>query len=383
MKFAFRVTVVFIFIFSILLGSFVGKWWNSNAIASHNFDIRVVFEDGKHNSNTDLILWRGNFWLIHQNSDFHFGTKNSRLFLWTSSDLVCWRKVSQFSIPGDDVRDPKFAVINGNLFLYILPNKDFFAEPYTTYFAYSRDGSKWSALREVEGDAKGWLLWRPKTRDSVYWYVTGYWSGHGKSALFRSENGIKWDLVSIIHEGDRNDETDFEFLENGTIIATLRLEKSDSIFGDPEGGTLIAVSEYPYERWEKTYTNLTRLDGPCLFRFRNKVLALGRKDLANEGPFWYTGSIFNKKRTSLFIVEPKLLKFVLDFPSCGDTSYGGITFRGEYLYVCYYSSPLDFDIPWLWGMLGKTNIYMVRIEKQDLSTLIEDGEERHNLGLLN
>ncbi|MCX8063929.1 MAG: hypothetical protein N3G21_02000 [Candidatus Hydrogenedentes bacterium] len=334
------------------------------------YDFWVVFGDGRHNSNSDLTLWRGNFWLVHQNSYFHFGTSNSKVFLWTSFDAVNWRKVAEFSIPGEDIRDPKFAVINGNLFLYVLPNRDLYAEPYTTYFSYSRDGIKWSALREIEGDAKGWLLWRPKTVDFVNWYVTGYWSGHGKSALFRSKEGIKWELVSVIHEGDRTDETDFEFLGDHTILATLRLEKSDSIFGDPAGGTLIAVSKCPYNQWEKTFSGITRLDGPCLFRWKDKVLALGRRDLRNETPFWYTGSILNKKRTSLFVVEPDRLNHILDFPSCGDTSYGGVAVRGDYVYMCFYSSPVNTDPPWIIGMLGQTNIYLVRFEKEELSAVI-------------
>ncbi len=331
---------------------------------------KVMYEDGRHNSNSDLILWRGNFWLIHQNSIFHFGTGVSKLFLWRSMDGVVWWKVAEFSVDGEDIRDPKFTVINGNLFLYVLPNKDFFAEPYTTFFAYSRDGTKWSVLKEVEGDAKGWLLWRPKTVDNVQWYVTGYWSGHGRSALFSSEDGIRWNMVSEIHSGDRNDETDFEFIDSRTIIATLRLEKSDSVFGDSEAGTMIAVSKYPYNQWEKKYTKLTRLDGPCLFRWGDKVLALGRRDLYNEGPFWYTGSIFNRKRTSLFVVEPDGLKFLVDLPSGGDTSYGGVAYRGDYLYICYYSSPLGCDVPWILGMLGQTNIYMVKLEKKFLNDLV-------------
>lgn len=335
------------------------------------YNLDVMYSDGLHNSNSDMICWRGVFYLIHANSPFHFGSTNCKLLLWKSNDGHKWEKIKEFNSAGEDIRDPKFAEINGQLFLYVLVNKDFVAEPYRTLYARSRDGKNWTPFEPLKGDADGWLLWRPKTRNFIEWYVTGYWNEHGKSALFCSRDGICWELVSIIYEGDRSDETDFEFLPDGTIICTARLEFSDSWLGHPDGCTLVATSQPPYKEWNKTWSVITRLDGPCLFVFEGKVFATGRRDYSNTGPFWYMGSILNRKRTSLWSVTPEGLIWLTDFPSAGDTSYGGVAMRGDNIYMCYYSSPITKDYPWVLGMFGQTDIFMLKCNKDDFRKFIK------------
>lgn len=343
---------------------------------SFQYTLDVMYSDGLHNSNSDMICWRGIFYLIHANSPFHLGSTRCKLLLWKSNDGHKWEKIKEFNSPGEDIRDPKFAEINGQLFLYVLVNKDFFAEPYRTLYARSRDGREWTPFEPLKGDAEGWLLWRPKTRDFIEWYVTGYWNEHGKSALFRSRDGIYWELVSIIYEGDRNDETDFEFLPDGSIICTARLEFSDSWLGHPDGSTLVATAKPPYKEWKKTRSRITRLDGPCLFAFDGKVFATGRRDYTNTGPFWYMGSILNRKRTSLWYVSPDGLKWLTDFPSAGDTVYGGVAMRGNDIYMCYYSSPITKDYPWIIGMLGQTDIFMLKCDKDDFRKFVRGKIEK-------
>jgi len=84
-----------------------------------------------------------------------------------------------------------------------------------------------------------------------------------------------WSIVSPIYEGDRNDETDIEFLPDGRMLATARLEASDDWFGDNRGATLIAVSAPPFTQWTTTKSKVTRLDGPYLFPYHDRVYAAG------------------------------------------------------------------------------------------------------------
>ena len=81
--------------------------------------------------------------------------------------------------------------------------------PYHVVHGHRQTATDWTPLQEV--DQPGWLYWRPKTIDSKTWYVTAYWHEHGKSRLLKSTDGVKWEIVSTIWEGERNDETDFEF----------------------------------------------------------------------------------------------------------------------------------------------------------------------------
>jgi hypothetical protein len=326
--------------------------------------------DGAHNSNTDLIHWSGAFYLAHQTSPYHMGSRRSRLLLWRSNDARSWEKVQEFRNPEGEYRDPKFAAIGDQLMLYVLPNVSFMAEPVTTELATSTDGTTWSEFQEME--PKGWLFWRPKTRDSETWYVTAYWHEHGRSILLKSPDGVKWEVVSQIYEGERNDETDFEFLPDGRIIATGRLEVSGGAFGDRKASTFIATARPPYEEWNHVKTRLTRLDGPCLFSYNGRAYSIGRFQASFAPGLVEQGGLFSRKRTSVFLVEANGLTHLTDLPSAGDTSYAGISIRSNEAYVSYYSSPLDHDHPWFLGMLRQSDIRMARISLPALEQLAEE-----------
>jgi len=320
-----------------------------------------VVKDGWHNSNSDMIFWRDQFYLIHAASPYHFGSSKCHLKLWRSKDAMHWEKIAHFSNAPEDIRDPKFAVINDRLFLYVLLNRDFNPEPYTTAYSVSDDGEHWTPLKLI--DPAGWLFWRPKTRDGKTWYVPAYWWEHGTSILLRSSDGEHWEKVSTIYQGDRNDETDIEFLPDGRMLAVARLEFSeDFIQGDPQGSTLIAVAEPPYTAWKvSAKSSLTRLDGPCLFSYNGRIYAVGRFQPTKDRPFSYPGSIFSRKRTALFAVLEDRLVYLGDLPSAGDTSYGAVVQRNEELLIVYYTNDIRRDYPWAAGMLCPSEIRMVSI----------------------
>jgi hypothetical protein len=327
-------------------------------------------DDGAHNSNTDMIYWNDAFLLVHATSPFHFASEESRLNILRSADARTWEQIAEFDAAGEDIRDPKFAPIGDRLFLYALKNTDFTAEPYQTVYAVSEDGVAWSSWKELQ--PKGWLFWRPKTADGSTWYVPAYWHEHGRAVLLMSTDGENWTIQSEIHEGDRGDESAIEFLPDGRLIATVRLEMSDSWTGHPEGSTLIAASEPPFETWQpSTRSRVTRLDGPSLFTYNDKVYAVGRYQPHVTGPFGWQGSIFSRKRTALFLVEHDGLVYLSDLPSAGDTSYSGVVRRGDDLYVSYYSNNVDRDYPWILGMVSPSSIRMARINLPTLEALGE------------
>jgi hypothetical protein len=294
--------------------------------------------------------------------------------VWRSKDAHNWTKVKELRIPGEDIRDPKFAVIKGRLILYVLKSVRFEAEPYMTAYTFTDDGNTWAGLTDLT-EHNGWLFWNPKSADGKNWYVPVYWYEHGKSALLKSTDGMKWEMVSIIHNGrdektganDRNDETDIEFMPDGRMIATMRMEGSDSLFGDPKACTNIEVSSPPYTKWSEPISDFTtRLDGPALFSYNNRIYAAGRFNPYKPGPVNYFGSIFSKKRTSLYLVTEKGLIRLTDFPSAGDTSYNGVVIRDGFAYISYYTSNIKRDWPWLMGMVSASDI---RIAKVNLAGL--------------
>ncbi len=362
------------FLALVALGALVAWWWLRPNAARVRPSLAVeswpVVSDGRHNSNTDLIHWRGSFWLVHAASPWHLGSSQCRLRIWRSSDGRSFEPVAELGMPGEDIRDPKLAEIGGRLFLYALPNRGRAARPYTTVYSVSDDGVSWPPFAPIE--QPGWLFWRPKTRDGVTWYVPAYWHEHGRSRLFSSGDGIHWSVVSEIHEGDANDETDFEFLPDGSMLVSARLEgRPDSPLGSPDAGTLLAVSPPPYHSWTKTRSSVTRLDGPALFSYRGTLLAVARFQPGSRGPLTQLGSVLSRKRTALFLVTQDRLVHLTDFPSAGDTSYAGVVVRDGVLYASYYTSDVTRDYAWLLGMFLPSEIRMARLDLDPVLRLVE------------
>jgi len=378
MKKALRITGIALGLVVVFVGTFLLYWRlrpnRAEVDKSLALETWEAVSDGTHNSNTDMAFFKGYFYLVHASSPYHFATPECKLVVRRSKDAKTWEELSRVNVPGEDIRDPKFLVMNDRLFLYVLKSVDFEAEPYATAYLVSDDGKKWSAMKDME--PKGWLFWRPRTRDGKTWYLAAYWHEHGKSALLKSTDGERWEVVSVIMEGERVDETDIEFLPDGRMISTQRLEYSDSLFGDARASTGIRVSAPPYTSWAGIEDHATRLDGPALFGYRGKIYAIGRRNPYAPGPVNYYGSIFDKKRTSLWLVTPERLVFLSDVPSAGDTSYAGFVIKGDALYFSYYTSDVARDYPWIMGMLSQSPIMMAKLELPSLEKLaVEKGRQ--------
>jgi hypothetical protein len=306
---------------------------------------------------------------VHAASPYHLASDQCHLVVLRSADGRYWERIARLDAAPEDIRDPKLAVIGGRLFLYALKNVELNPEPYTTVYTSSTDGCAWEPWRAIE--PQGWLFWRPKSRDGKTWYVPAYWWEHGRSALFASTDGANWRLVSQIYAGGRNDETDIEFLPDGRMIATGRLEYGESPFGHRSGATLITVSDTTYQKWEKQLESaLTRLDGPNLFAWRGNVYAVGRYQPEVHGPHAWQGSAFTRKRTALFAVREDGLVRLTDLPSSGDTSYAGAVVKDGELYICYYTSDIRRDPVWIVGMLDPSSIRMARVPMEALEAAI-------------
>ena len=328
-----------------------------------------IVADGLHNSNTDMILWHGDFLLVHDARPFHFGSPSARLVIRRSHDGHHWEELARLAVPGKDIRDPKLAVVDGKLFLYALPNDGRMATPEGTVLATSDDAIHWTPFEAIE--PAGWLFWRPKSNDAgATWYVPAYWHAHGKSILLRSTDGRAWQQISVIHEGDGNDETDIAFMADGSLLATARLEITpDTVLGNYDGQTAIAVAPPPFREWTTTRSRVTRLDGPNLFSIDGTIFAVARYQPDPNGFLTRMGGILSRKRTSLYRIEPDRLVRLSDLPSSSDTSYAGVVVRDGALWVDYYTSPIGRDWPWLFGMLWRSEIRMARIPLDALAAL--------------
>src|SRR5690606_37608513 len=180
--------------------------------------------------------------------------------------------------------------------------------------------------------------------------------------------------IATIHRGAGNDETDIEFLPDGRLLATARLEVTpDSIRGHADAGTAIVVAAPPYTEWDQTgFSQVTRLDGPALFRLDDTIFAVARHQPEPRGRLTRLGGALARKRTAIFRVEPERLVHLTDLPSAGDTSYAGVVVRDGAVYVDYYTSRIDRDFPWLLGMFLRSDVRMARIPVDSLLALSRD-----------
>lgn len=322
---------------------------------------------GRHDGMSDLTRWRGELWLANVASPWHFASRESRIVLRRSRDGHHWKEVTAFAAHDVDVRDPKLAVIRGRLHVYWLQNRGFpEPSPYATFVSTSPEGRHWQAPMAVE--PRGWLLWRPQTLDGVNYYVTAYWHRHGRAALFRSTDGLRWEHVSDIATQAHVDETGFTFVGD-RIVATARLEGVGPRpwVGDPRGATVIATATPPYRRWTSVVDMTARLDGPCLFAWAGQAYAVARYDALPQKSV--VGSILSRKRTALYRVGLGGLRLLTLLPSAGDTSYPGVAMARSDLLISYYTSRTDRDYPWLLGMLMPSELRLARIPLTSIESL--------------
>ncbi|MFX0098794.1 MAG: sialidase family protein [Candidatus Hodarchaeota archaeon] len=364
-----------ILLFGILAGSLF-LWWAVRPSTYQvnprlDFQNEVYVSNGRHNANTDLIYWNGYYYFIYANQPGNQGSTTTFLSLNRGDDFHNMTEIMQLRVPDEDIRDPKFAVINNQLFIYYLNNKGIMAIPYGTQYVNSSDGLTFSTPAIVPGQ-QDWCFWKPKTLDNVTWYCTAYSNDQNEIILLNSTDGITWAKVStILGDGIGISEPELTFLSDGRMLVTIRNERHPTtVFGSTDAGTGLAIAAPPYTTWNYTLDTLTKLDGPALFNLNDtsnttRYFAVGRFQPERDSVFTALGSVFARKRTSLFefvnLNSTPELKYISDLPSSGDTAYEGVIIEGDRLYITYYSSDPSKDPAWMLGLFIPSDIYLVNI----------------------
>jgi len=361
-----------------LLATLVGAWVIQNITFSHNnsqinpdlsIETWAITHDRMHNSNVDLIWYQNAFYLVHAASPFHFGAADCELLIKRSMDCKNWEQVAVLGRCEGDIRDPKFAVIGHKLFIYALLNCQTYPLPHTTRVSWTEDGRHWSDLASIGHE--GWLLGRPKTSDENTWYVPAYWHKFHHNALFTTKDGLNFTMTATISKERFINEPEIEFLPDGQLLASGRADyikgSFQQIIGIPRTSTIISTAQPPYTTWKTTAeTQITRLDGPAMFRHNGHIYAVGRAHPYFGAIFPRRGAVLGKKRTAIFEACPAGLVHITDLPSCGDTSYAGVVLREGYAYIAYYTNNIKKDFIWLFGMLEPSEIRMAKIEVNKL-----------------
>lgn len=281
-----------------------------------------VYDDGSHNAFTDLIHWRGRYYLTFRSCpDGHMVFPTSQIRVLVSDDgLTEWREVFSFSADHRDVRDPHFLAFGEKLFVY---SGAWLYEPdrpdhrdindHLGFGAWSDDGQTWHGPRSLEG-TYGHYIWRAAShRDKAYLcarrrrdFVPGSDAERNpeqiQGAMLESEDGLVWRTAGLFT--DRyGDETAFLLEDDGQVVALAR--------GAEKRPARICRSLPPYFEWERTELD-RNVGGPLLAKWGERYLVAGRKSVEPDRPV-----------TALYWLEEDDLVEQLELPSGGDNSYPG------------------------------------------------------------
>jgi hypothetical protein len=183
----------------------------------------------------------------------------------------------------------------------------------------------------------GRWLWRTTWRDGVT-YGVSYATPRGqpRSQLLKSADGAHFDVVQprLLGKG-RPTEARIRFASDGSALCLHRRD------GEGEANSaFLGTAQPPYDVWE--WKDLgAYFGGPNLLQIPGGAW-IGAGRMLDGGA-----------RTKLAFIdsEAMTLKPILALPSGGDTSYPGMVWHDDKLWVSYYSSHE-----------GKTSIYLATIK---------------------
>ena len=317
------------------------------AVKAEVLENRKIWDQGAHNAFTDLIRWKDRWWCTFREAEDHVGGDGT-IRIITSVDGAKWESAANLAEKDVDLRDPKLTVMpDGRLMLncggsVYLGTK--VLKGRQSRVMYSNDGRTWTAPHRIlqEGD---WL-WRVTWHDGIA-YGAAYRSPGQSSvpgpewqvSVYRSKDGKAWDLVKTMDVTGRPNETTLRFEPNGEMLALVRREA---------GGTMgfVGRAAAPYTQWTWKESN-HRFGGQNAVRLPSGTWIAGSRDYTNNKQGNHSGA-------KTFLAELQndgRLSALVTFPTGGDTSYPGMVWHQDVLWVSYYSSHE-----------GKTSIYLAKVK---------------------
>ena len=294
-----------------------------------------IWNQAPHNAFTDLVRHQGRWYCVFREGSKHVSPDGS-LRLITSTDGESWKPIALVSHPDFDLRDAKLTVLPDGRFM--LNGAGMQADRDVRYHSmswFSNDRGKTWSEANIIGDPGFWL-WRAHLHDGKLWCF-GYETLRDRTKrgfrLYRSDDGIDYETIVPQVNIDRGvGEDRILFRRDDTALCLLRHETGDKM-------AFLGESSAPYTSW--TWKKLNRrIGGPNMIKLPDgNIVAVTR--------------LYDKRaRTSLSWLDPGkgTLTECLTLPSGGDTSYAGLVWHDEQLWISYYSSHED-----------KTSIYLARV----------------------
>ncbi|MEV1320783.1 exo-alpha-sialidase [Micromonospora arborensis] len=281
--------------------------------------VRRIGDSAPHSAFTDLVRYAGTWFCAFREARTHL-SDDGVIRVLTSGDGQSWRSAAEVRWAGVDLRDPRFVPRpDGRLQLLAAAATGETSKTFQTVTWISGDGYDWGDPTPV-GDPGVWV-WRAAWHDDTM-YGVGYATRDPRFArLYRSTDGIDLEpWVPTLFEGGYPNESGLVFDPDGTAFCLLRRDGDDA-------SAQLGRARPPYREWRWTDLGV-QVGGPALLWLPDGSLLAGVRLL--------DGAV----RTAICAVDPERgeLTELVALPSGGDTSYPGLVWHDDLLWVSYYSS---------------------------------------------
>ena len=323
--------------------------------------VRKIWDQAPHNAFSDLVRYQEQWFCTFREADAHGGIGGT-LRVITSGDGDQWQSASHIRLSQNDLaalklavppssarmdlRDPKLCVApDGQLTLlagvYYNDGHDL-----QSLVWFSRNGVDWSKPFPV-GEHQYWL-WRTTWHNGKA-YGVGRVPTKRVPRLYVSQDGRDFDVLArdddFFPYNPGPSEATIRFTEDDTALCLIRLSRV------PGGTTHFAhlgTARPPYSAWSWRSLDM-EIGGPNLIQIPDKRWVAA---------FRIYGKQTRKEnvRTALCWLDPSngTAREFLTLPSGGDSSYPGLVWHDNLLWVSYYSSHE-----------GKAAIYLAKVKFGD------------------
>ena len=305
-------------------------------------EFNKIWDQAPHNAFTDLVYWQDQFYCAFREGRGHVST-DGRIRVLRSADSRTWNSAALVSFQGYDFRDAHLSITPDNRLMLIggaAPRKkDNESAPTGSFVCFSEDGTTWTDPQIVV--EPGRWLWQVTWHEGQA-YGVSYTAGAGERflTLLKSPDGLKYEpLVERLFDKGSPSETALRFAADGTCYALVRRDR----YNDAPTTPMLGVSKAGYTEWQwhDLGSEFNAFGGPNFIELPcGQWIAAGRMHQGGT-------------HTALTHLDVKsaTMTHLLDLPSGGDTSYPGLLWHDDLLYVSYYSSHE-----------GKTAIYLATVK---------------------
>ncbi|MGW0214201.1 exo-alpha-sialidase [Micromonospora chokoriensis] len=297
--------------------------------------VRRIGDSAPHSAFTDLVRYAGEWFCAFREARTHL-SDGGVIRVLTSVDGRSWTSAAVLRQAGVDLRDPRFVTRpDGRLQLLAAAATGAATKAFQAVTWHSGDGRVWGDPVPV-GEPGVWV-WRAAWHDGAM-YGVGYATREPRFArLYRSTDGVDLETwVPVLVEGGYPNESGLVFTPEGTAFCLLRRDGA-------EATALLGRALPPYRDWRWTDLGV-QVGGPALLRLPDGRLLAGVR--------LHDGGV----RTAICVVDPDRgdLTELVALPSGGDTSYPGLVWHDDLLWVSYYSSHE-----------GRTCVYLAEVRITD------------------